>query len=81
MFTGQHTDSLEKMGIGPGTRACIDRSKRELIEVGDRLGCYFMDDRAASAFPATARAAECEVADARPETCIWCSPRTKRSAG
>lgn len=47
VFTGQQPDSLEKSGIGPGTRVCIDRSKRELVEVGDYLGCYFMDDRAA----------------------------------
>lgn len=40
-------DELAKMGVGPGTRVCIDRSKRELIEVGDYFGCYFMDDRAA----------------------------------
>lgn len=34
-------------GIGPGTRVCIDRSKRTLFEFGDYLGSYFMDDRAA----------------------------------
>ncbi|WP_441959127.1 M20/M25/M40 family metallo-hydrolase [Mycolicibacterium houstonense] len=47
VFTGLEPDQLAKSGIGPGTRVCIDRSKRELIEVGDYLGCYFMDDRAA----------------------------------
>lgn len=47
VFTGMEPDQLAKAGVGPGTRVCIDRSKRELIEVGDYFGCYFMDDRAA----------------------------------
>lgn len=47
VFTGLEPEQLAKVGIGPGTRVCIDRSKRELIEVGDYVGCYFMDDRAA----------------------------------
>ena len=33
-------------GIRPGTRVCVGRSKQTLIEFGDDLGCYFMDDRA-----------------------------------
>ena len=33
-------------GIRTGTRVCVERSKRTLIEFGDYLGCYFMDDRA-----------------------------------
>lgn len=47
VFTGLEPKQLGKAGIGPGTRVCVDRSKRELIEIGDYLGCYFMDDRAA----------------------------------
>lgn len=47
VFTGLVPEQLGKAGIGPGTRVCIDRSKRELVEIGDYLGCYFMDDRAA----------------------------------
>lgn len=47
VFTGMEPDRLTKAGIGPGTRVCIARSKRELVEVGDYLGSYFMDDRAA----------------------------------
>jgi putative aminopeptidase FrvX len=46
VFTGHTTDELKAAGIGPGTRVCVDRSKRTLVEVGDYLGCYFMDDRA-----------------------------------
>jgi putative aminopeptidase FrvX len=46
VFTGRTTDELKAAGIEPGTRICVDRSKRTLVEVGDYLGCYFMDDRA-----------------------------------
>jgi putative aminopeptidase FrvX len=50
VFTGRTPEQLSAAGIGPGTRVCVDRSKRTLVEFGDYLGCYFMDDRA----PATA---------------------------
>lgn len=46
VFTGRTPQDLAKAGIGPGTRVCIDASKRTLVEFGDYLGCYFMDDRA-----------------------------------
>jgi putative aminopeptidase FrvX len=46
VFTGRTPDQLKDAGIRPGTRVCVDRSKRTLVEVGDYLGCYFMDDRA-----------------------------------
>ena len=44
---GSHLKELAAAGVGPGTRVCLDRSKRTLVEVGDYLGSYFMDDRAA----------------------------------
>jgi putative aminopeptidase FrvX len=47
VFTGRTRDELKAVGIRPGTRVCVDRSKRSLVEFGDYLGCYFMDDRAA----------------------------------
>lgn len=47
VFTGRTPDELSAAGVGPGTRVCVDRSKRTLVDVGDYLGCYFMDDRAA----------------------------------
>ncbi|MHC9292905.1 M42 family metallopeptidase [Mycobacterium sp. LTG2003] len=57
IFTGRTPDELTAAGICPGTRVCIHRSKRTLIDVGDYLGCYFMDDRAAiTALLGTARA-------------------------
>ena len=46
VFTGRTSEELASAGIGPGTRLCVDRSKRTLFEVGEFLGCYFMDDRA-----------------------------------
>jgi putative aminopeptidase FrvX len=48
VFTGRSTEELDAAGVGPGTRVCVDRSKRTVVEVGgDYLGSYFMDDRAA----------------------------------
>lgn len=47
VFTGRTPDELAAAGVGPGTRVCVDRSKRSLVEFADYLGCYFMDDRAA----------------------------------
>ncbi|GAT12644.1 M20/M25/M40 family metallo-hydrolase [Mycolicibacterium novocastrense] len=49
VFTGHTPEELAEAGIRAGTRACVHRSKRTLIDVGpDYLGCYFMDDRAAA---------------------------------
>lgn len=48
VFTGHTPDELAEAGVRPGTRACVDASKRTLVDVGaDYLGCYFLDDRAA----------------------------------
>lgn len=47
VFTGRTPEELTAAGVGPGTRVCVDRSKRTLFEFADYLGCYFMDDRAA----------------------------------
>lgn len=47
VFTGRTPEELRAAGVGPGTRVCVDRSKRTLVEFGDYLGCYFLDDRAA----------------------------------
>jgi putative aminopeptidase FrvX len=47
VFTGCTPEELATAGVHPGTRVCVERSKRTLIDVGDFLGCYFMDDRAA----------------------------------
>ena len=48
VFTGHTTEELAAAGVRPGTRVCVDRSKRALVDVGDGyIGSYFMDDRAA----------------------------------
>ena len=46
MFTGRTPDELAAAGVRPGTRVCIERGKRTLVEFGNYLGSYFMDDRA-----------------------------------
>jgi putative aminopeptidase FrvX len=48
VFTGRSPEDLDAAGVRPGTRVCVDRSKRTLVEFGDYLGCYFLDDRAAA---------------------------------
>jgi putative aminopeptidase FrvX len=47
VFTGRTSDDLAGAGVHAGTRVCVDRSKRDLVEFGDYIGCYFLDDRAA----------------------------------
>jgi putative aminopeptidase FrvX len=46
VFTGRTPDELAAAGVRPGTRVCIERSRRTLVEVGGYLGSSFMDDRA-----------------------------------
>nr|WP_246182826.1 peptidase M42 [Mycolicibacterium grossiae] len=63
VFTGRTPEELTAAGIRPGTRVCIDGSKRHLVEFGDYLGAYFIDDRApTTALLLTARA----LAERRP---------------
>ena len=47
VFTGRTPEELAAAGVHAGTRVCVDRSKRDLVEVGDYVGAYFLDDRAA----------------------------------
>ncbi|MBO0866035.1 MAG: M20/M25/M40 family metallo-hydrolase [Mycobacterium sp.] len=49
VFTGRNPEELAAAGVRPGTRVCVDRSKRTLVNIGDYLGAYFLDDRAAVA--------------------------------
>jgi putative aminopeptidase FrvX len=46
VFTGRTPEELADAGVQVGTRICVDHSKRALVEFGDYIGCYFMDDRA-----------------------------------
>ena len=45
-FTGRTPEELADAGVHVGTRICVERSKRNLVDLGDYIGCYFMDDRA-----------------------------------
>lgn len=47
VFTGRSTDELSAAGVHAGTRVCMDRSKRSMVEIGGYVGAYFLDDRAA----------------------------------
>lgn len=47
VFTGRSADELTAAGVHAGTRVCVDRSKRAVVEIGDYVGAYFLDDRAA----------------------------------
>jgi putative aminopeptidase FrvX len=47
IFTGRDPGELAAAGVHAGTRVCVDRSKRDLVEFGDYVGAYFLDDRAA----------------------------------
>jgi len=47
VFTGRSAEELAAAGVHPGTRVCVDGSKRGLVEFGDWFGAYFLDDRAA----------------------------------
>jgi putative aminopeptidase FrvX len=66
VFTGLSPDELTAAGVGPGTRVCVESTKRTLVDVGDGyVGSYFVDDRA----PATAllmAARELRSRDQRP---------------
>jgi putative aminopeptidase FrvX len=56
VFTGRSAAELEAAGVHAGTRVCVHRSRRSLVEFGDYVGSYFLDDRAAlTALVAAAR--------------------------
>jgi putative aminopeptidase FrvX len=46
VFTGLSRKELEDKGVHAGSRVCIHASKRGLVDVGDYVGSYFLDDRA-----------------------------------
>ena len=49
VFTGRTPDELAAAGVHPGTRVCVHHSKRNIVEFGNYIGGYFMDDRAPAA--------------------------------
>jgi putative aminopeptidase FrvX len=47
VFTGKTRGDLAAAGVHIGTSVCVHRSKRSIVDVGDHLGSYFLDNRAA----------------------------------
>jgi putative aminopeptidase FrvX len=80
VFTGRSLDELTAAGVGPGTRVCVERSKRTLVDVGDYIGSYFMDDRApVAALLQTARALRDR--DERPQSDVYLVFTTNEEIG
>lgn len=80
VFTGRSPDELAAAGVHAGTRVCIERSKRSVVEIGDYVGAYFLDDRAAvTALLAAARVLrEC---DQRPADDVYLVFTTNEEIG
>ena len=49
VFTRKSADELKQAGVHAGTKVVVARERRKLMDVGDCIGGYFMDDRAAIA--------------------------------
>jgi putative aminopeptidase FrvX len=80
VFTGRTPEELQAAGVHPGTRVCVDITKRTLVEFGDYLGCYFMDDRAALTALLTA-AAELATPGGRPAGDVYLVGTTNEEVG
>jgi putative aminopeptidase FrvX len=46
VFTGRDPEAVENLGVRPGTRIAMARSRRHLTRVGEFVSGYFLDDRA-----------------------------------
>ena len=46
VFTGLPADKLGELGVRPGTRVVVARSRRNVLRLGDYVASYFLDDRA-----------------------------------
>jgi len=46
VFTGRDADELGELGVRPGTRVVVAKSRRQILELGDHVAGYFLDDRA-----------------------------------
>ncbi len=80
VFTGRTAEELADAGVHVGTRVCVDRSKRTLVEFGDYLGCYFMDDRALVAALLEA-ARELRRRGSRPPSDVYIAFTTEEEVG
>jgi putative aminopeptidase FrvX len=45
LFTGRSAEELAALGVRPGLRVVLSRSRRVVTELGDFIGSYFLDDR------------------------------------
>lgn len=46
VFTGMEGEELVTRGVRPGTRVVVARSRRTILEMGEYVAGYFLDDRA-----------------------------------
>jgi len=46
LFTGMDLEGLKAAGVRPGLRVVLARSRRTVLEFGDFIASYFLDDRA-----------------------------------
>ena len=46
VFTGLGPDELMSLGVRPGTRVVVARQRRAIVEMGEFVAGYFLDDRA-----------------------------------
>jgi len=46
VFTGLTATELSARGVRPGTRVVVAKSRRSILELGDYVAGYFLDDRA-----------------------------------
>jgi putative aminopeptidase FrvX len=46
IFTGRDPEAIQILGVRPGTRIAMARSRRGLTRVGEFISGYFLDDRA-----------------------------------
>ena len=46
VFTGLDAEALAKLGVRPGTRVVVARSRRDIVHLGEFVSGYFLDDRA-----------------------------------
>lgn len=46
VFTGLEASDLAERGVRPGTRVVVSKARRSIVELGDHLAGYFLDDRA-----------------------------------
>ncbi len=80
VFTRMNAAELDKAGVHAGTRVVIARERRKLFPVGDCIGGWFMDDRAAIVI-AIGATALLKASGAKPATDVWLVATTQEEIG